>query len=41
MRFDDTRGVPNRTLELSDTCLKGVIHRSKTSGPGPQALESM
>ena len=38
MRFDDTRGVPNRTLELSDTCLKGVIHRSKTSGPGKHVI---
>ena len=38
VRFDDTKGVPNRTLELSDTSLKGVIHRSKTSGPGKRVI---
>ena len=32
------RGVPNRTLELSEACLKGVIHRSKTSGPGKRVV---
>ena len=38
LRFDDARGVPNRTLELSEACLKGVIHRSKTSGPGKRVV---
>ena len=34
LRFHDTQGVPNRTLELNPEGLKGEIHRSKTSGPG-------
>ena len=34
LRFHDTQGVPNKTLELLPEGLKGEIHRSKTSGPG-------
>ena len=38
MRFDDTKGTPNRTVEMLDYGLKGVIHRSKTSGPGKRVI---
>ena len=38
MRFDDTKGTPNRTMELCEWGLKGVIHRSKTSGPGKRIV---
>ena len=38
MRFDDTRGTPNRSIELRDSHLVGVIHKSKTSGPGKRVL---
>ena len=38
MRFDDTRGTPNRSLELRESHLVGVIHKSKTSGPGKKIL---
>ena len=38
MRFDDTRGVPCQSMELQEFGLKGVIHRSKTSGPGKRIL---
>ena len=38
MRFDDTRGTPNRGIELKDTHLVGIIHKSKTSGPGKRVL---
>lgn len=34
MRFNDTQGVPERTMELGAFCLRGEIHRSKTTGPG-------
>ena len=34
MRFDDTKGTPNRTMELLEFGLKGIINRSKTSDPG-------
>ena len=34
LRFHDTQGVPNHTLEMTPEGLKGEIHRSKTSGPG-------
>ena len=30
MRFNDTQGIPARTMELGDFCLRGEIHRSKT-----------
>ena len=40
MRFDDTKGVPNRTMELTHLGLKGVINRSKTSGPGKRIVLS-
>ena len=38
MRFDDTRGTPNRGIELRETHLVGTIHKSKTSGPGKRIL---
>ena len=38
MRFDDTKGTPNRTMELKKWGLKGVIHRSKTFGPGKRII---
>ena len=38
MRFDDTKGAPNRTMEMFDWGLKGVINRSKTSGPGKRIV---
>ena len=38
MRFDDTKGTPNRSIEMNDWGLKGVIDRSKTSGPGKRVI---
>ena len=38
MRFDDAKGTPNRTMEMFDWGLKGVINRSKTSGPGKRVV---
>ena len=38
LRFDDTRGTPNRSMELRDSHLVGIIHKSKTSGPGKRIL---
>lgn len=38
LRFDDTRGTPNRSMELREGHLVGVIHKSKTSGPGKRVL---
>ena len=38
MRFDDTKGTPNRTLEMTEFGLKGIINRSKTSGPGKRII---
>ena len=38
MRFDDTKGTPNRTMEMTEWGLKGVINRSKTSGPGKRVI---
>lgn len=38
LRFDDTRGTPNRGMELRENHLVGVIHKSKTSGPGKKVL---
>ena len=38
LRFDDTKGTPNRSMELKETHLLGVIHKSKTSGPGKRVL---
>ena len=36
LRFDDTKGTPNRSMELRDSHLVGIIHKSKTSGPGSE-----
>ena len=38
MRFDDTKGTPNRTIEMTEWGLKGIISRSKTSGPGKKIV---
>ena len=34
MRFDDAKGTPSQTMEMSEWGLKGIVHRSKSSGPG-------
>lgn len=33
MRFDDAKGAPIGTMEMREWGLKGIIDRSKTSGP--------
>ena len=38
MRFDDTKGSPSRTMEMLDYGLKGIVNRSKTSGPGKRVI---
>ena len=38
LRFDDTKGTPNRSIELRENHLVGIIHKSKTSGPGKRIL---
>ena len=37
-RFDDTKGAPSSTMELLEWGLKGIIDRSKTSGPGKKVI---
>lgn len=39
LRFDDTKGIPNRSMELRENYLVGIIHKSKTSGPGKRVLQ--
>ena len=38
MRFDDTKGAPSGTLEMREWGMKGIIDRSKTSGPGKKIV---
>ena len=38
LRFDDTKGMPNRSIELRENHLVGIIHKSKPSGPGKRIL---
>ena len=38
MRFDDAKGTTNRSMEVTEWGLRGVISRSKTSGPGKRIL---
>lgn len=33
LRFDDAKGTPNRSMELRDTHMVGIIHKSITSRP--------
>jgi hypothetical protein len=39
MRFDDLMGVDPQRMSLSSQCWRGIITRSKVSGPGKPTLE--
>ena len=39
LRFDDLQGLSRSRLQNTSSCLKGVLTRTKTTGPGKRILE--